>query len=153
MRRWVVAMLARCLLCLAIAAGCTHEQSRHAMLAGEIMSLTGVAGLIGGVLASPHTSHGRDLIVGFSVVSAAGILLYAIGEIEDPAFASPTPENDEQRNHRWAKILTQRAAGAAREGNCDRVRRLEVRVRAYDPELHDFVFLRDPEIARCLSAP
>jgi hypothetical protein len=146
-------MLARCLFCLvfAIAAGCTHEQARHAMLAGEIMSVTGVAGLIGGVLATPHTSHGHDLIVGFSVVSAVGILMYAIGEIEDPAFASATPETDEQRNHRWARILTGRAAGAAREHDCDRVRRLEPRIRAYDPEVHDFVLLADPEVLRCLQ--
>jgi hypothetical protein len=150
-------MLARCVLCLAFAfaAGCTHEQARHAMLAGEIASLTGVAGLIGGVLATPHVSsgHGHDLIVGFSVVSAADILMYAIGEIEDPAFATPAPETDEQRNHRWARVLTQRAAGAAREHDCDRVRRLEPRIRAYDPEVHDFVLLADPEVVRCLQAP
>lgn len=146
-------MLARSLLCLAIAASCTHEQARHAMLAGEIMSLTGVAGLIGGVLATPHLppGHGRDLIVGFSIVSAAGILIYAIAEIDDPAAGSPPPESDEQRNHRWAKILTQRAAGAAREHDCDHVRRLEPRIRAYDPEVHDFVLLADPDVVRCLQ--
>lgn len=125
------------------------------MLAGEIMSLTGVAGVIGGVLATPHLppSHGHALIAGFSVVSAAGILAFAIAEIEDPAAGSPAPETDEQRNHRWAKILTQRAAGAAREHDCGRVRRLEPRIRAYDPEVHDFVLLADPEILRCLQSP
>ncbi|TMQ09426.1 MAG: hypothetical protein E6J91_30325 [Deltaproteobacteria bacterium] len=92
-------------------------------------------------------------MIGFSVVSGAGIVSYAVGELEDPALTSGPPETIEQRNRRWAKILTQRAAGAAREGNCDRVRRIEVRVRTYDPEIHDFVFLRDPEIARCLSTP
>ena len=117
------------------------------------MAIAGVVGIIGGVLASRATPRGHDLVLGFSLVSGAGIVGYAVGEIEDPAFAGAPPETREQRHRRWAKILTQRAAGAAREGNCARVRRLEPRVRDYDPELHDFVFLRDPEIARCLSAP
>lgn len=117
------------------------------------MAITGVAGILGGVLATRATPHGHDLVLGFSLVSAAGILTYAIGELDDPALAGAPPETLEQRHHRWAKILTQRAAGAAREGNCARVRRLEVRVRDYDAEIHDFVFLRDPEIARCLAAP
>lgn len=117
------------------------------------MSITGVAGIVAGVLVTHATPRGHDLVLGFSLVSAAGIVTYAIGELNDPALAGAPPETLEQRHRRWAKILTQRAAGAAREGNCARVRRLEIRVRDYDPELHDFVFLRDPEIARCLSAP
>lgn len=144
---------ARWALCLGACAGCTHAQTTHARTAGEILALTGVAGLIGGALATHATPRGHDLVLGFSLVSAAGILTYAIGELNDPALAGPPPETLEQRHHRWARILTQRAAGAAREGDCARVRRLELRVRDYDPELHDFVFLRDPEIARCLSAP
>lgn len=138
---------------LGVATGCTHGQATHARLAGEVMAITGVAGIVVGVLATRATRRGDDLVTGFSLLSAAGILTYAVGELNDPARAGPPPETLEQRHRRWARILTQRAAGAAREGNCDRVRRLEVRVRDYDPELHDFVFLRDPEIARCLSAP
>jgi hypothetical protein len=136
-----------------VCAGCTHGQAIRARLAGEVMAITGVAGIVGGVLATHATPRGDDLVTGFSLLSAAGILTYAIGELNDPARAGPPSETLEQRHRRWAKILTQRAAGAAREGHCDRVRRLELRVRDYDPELHDFVFLRDPEIARCLSAP
>lgn len=115
------------------------------------MAIGGVVGIIGGVLATRATPRGHDIVLAFSFVSAAGIVSYALGELEDPALSAAPPETPEQRNHRWAKILTQRAAGAAREGNCDRVRHLEIRVRDYDPDLHDFVFLRDPEIARCLS--
>jgi hypothetical protein len=144
---------ARWAVWLAVCAGCTHGQATTARTAGEIMAITGVAGIIGGVLATRATPRGHDLVLGFSLVSAAGIVTYAIGELDDPALAAAPPETLEQRHRRWAKILTQRAAGAAREGNCERVRRLELRVRAYDPELHDFVFLRDPEIARCLPAP
>ena len=84
-------------------------------------------------------------------MSAVGIIGYAIGELGDPTFGGPPPETIAQRNRRWAKILTERAAGAAREGKCARVRRLEIRVHIYDPEIHDFVFMRDPEIARCLE--
>jgi len=138
---------------LVACAGCTHAQTTHARTAGEIMALTGVAGLIAGALATHATPRGQDLVVGSSLLSGAGILTYAIGELNDPALAGAPPETLEQRHRRWARILTQRAAGAAREGDCARVRRLEPRVRDYDPELHDFVFLRDPEIARCLSPP
>lgn len=146
-------MPARWAVWLAVCAGCTHAQATHARTAGEVMALTGVAGIIGGVLATRATPRGHDLVLDFSLVSAAGIITYAIGELDDPALAAAPPETPEQRHHRWAKILTQRASGAAREGNCERVRRLEIRIRDYDPEIHDFVFLRDPEIARCLSAP
>jgi hypothetical protein len=146
-------MLARCWIWLILAGGCTHTQATHARTAGEVAALGGVAGIITGALLRPVTPHARDIVIGFSIVSGAGIVSYAVGELNDPAFANEPPETLEQRHRRWAKILTQRAAGAAREGNCDRVRRLEVRVRTYDPEIHDFVFLRDPEIARCLSAP
>lgn len=146
-------MLARCWIWLALAAGCTHEQAVHARTAGEIAALGGVAGILTGALLRSTTSHAHDIVIGFSIVSGAGIVSYALGELEDPALTNEPPETLEQRHHRWAKILTQRAAGAAREGNCDRVRRLEIRVRAYDPEIHDFVFLRDSEIARCVSPP
>jgi hypothetical protein len=144
---------ARWALWLAACAGCTHAQAAQARTAGEIAAITGVAGIVGGVLATAATPRGQDLVLGFSLLSAAGILTYAIGELNDPALAGAPLETPEQRHRRWAKILTQRAAGAAREGNCERVRRLEVRIRDYDPDIHDFVFLRDPEIARCLPAP
>lgn len=146
-------MLARWFLPLALAAGCTHAQAPRARLAGEVAALAGVAGIIAGCLTTSVTSHAHDIVVGSSALSAAGIITYALGELTDPALAGAPPETVEQRNRRWAKILTQRAAGAAREGNCARVRRLEVRVRTYDPDIHDFVFLRDPEITACLASP
>lgn len=146
-------MLARWFLPLALAAGCTHAQAPRARLAGEVAALAGVAGIIAGCLTISVTSHAHDIVVGSSALSAAGIITYALGELTDPALAGAPPETVEQRNRRWAKILTQRAAGAAREGNCARVRRLEVRVRTYDPDIHDFVFLRDPEITACLASP
>jgi hypothetical protein len=146
-------MTARWLAPLVLAAGCTHAQAPRARLAGEVAALGGVAGMIASVLATAVTPHGKQLLLGFSIVSGAGIVTYAAGELTDPALAGPPPETLAQRNHRWAKILTERAAGAAREGKCARVRRLEIRVRTYDPEIHDFVLLRDPEIVRCLTTP
>lgn len=106
-------MPARWALWLAIA-GCTHAQATRARIAGEVMAITGVAGIVGGVLATRATPRGHDLVVGFSLLSAAGIIAYAIGELDDPALAGAPPETLEQRHRRWAKILTQRAAGAAR---------------------------------------
>jgi hypothetical protein len=144
--------MAHWLAWLVLAAGCTHAQSSRARIAGEVASLGGVAGMIAGVLATSVTPHGKQILLGFSIVSGAGIVTYAVGELGDPALDGPS-ETLAQRNHRWAKILTERAAGAAREGNCARVRRLEARVRSYDPEVHDFVLLRDPEVLRCLEAP
>lgn len=134
------------------AAGCNHANAPRARLAGEILSISGVVGLIGGALASAYTDHTGELMVGFSIVSATGIGLYAVGELTDPQFG-PQPETVEHKHRRWAKILTERAGGAAREGNCPRVRRLEKRVNVYNREVHDFVFMRDPEILRCLETP
>lgn len=144
-------MLARRLLCLTLLASCTHAQAPRVRMAGEVAALGGIAGLITSIIATTVTTHARPFVVGFSVVSGAGIISYAVGELTDPALAAPPPETVAQRNHRWARILTERAAGAAREGNCARVRRLEVHVRRYDAEIHDFVFMRDPEIIRCLE--
>ncbi len=135
-------MTARWVACLALAAACTHAQAPRARLAGEVAALGGVIGTLASALATAATPKARSL------VSGAGILTYAIGELTDPP---PPVETIEQRNRRWAKTLTERAAGAAREGRCERVRRLEIRVRTYDPAIHDFVFMRDPEIVRCLQ--
>jgi len=141
--RWLVPLLL---------ASCTHAQAPRLRMAGEVAALGGIAGLIASVAATRWTDDARPFIVGFSFVSGAGIVGYAIGELSDPSFAGPPPETIEQRNRRWAKILTERAAGAAREGKCARVRRLEIRVHTYDPEIHDFVFMRDAEIVRCLQS-
>jgi hypothetical protein len=143
--RWVVWFV--------FATGCTHAQAPRARLAGEVAALGGVAGIIAGALATSVTSHAKQIVLGFSILSGVGIATYAVGELTDPALANPPAETLAERDHRWAKILTERAAGAAREGNCARVRRLELRVRDYDPEVHDFVLLRDPEILRCLQSP
>jgi hypothetical protein len=132
-------------------AGCTHATAPKARLAGEILSIGGVLGLAAGGLLSGYTGHTADIMTSFSLISATGIGLYAAGELTDPQFG-PAPESREHMHRRWAKILTERAGGAAREGNCKRVRRLEKRVDVYNREVHDFVFMRDPEILRCLEA-
>ncbi|MBS1121494.1 MAG: hypothetical protein H6Q90_3722 [Deltaproteobacteria bacterium] len=146
--------MVRIALCIAVAtAACTPAQAPRARRIGEALALGGVAGLIV-TAAATGLAGGADtkgLLIVFSVSSAIGVGTYAAGDLAEPG--GPRPETRTERNHRWAKILTERAAGAAREGRCARVRRLEIRVRTYDPELHDFVFLRDPEIAKCLAGP
>jgi hypothetical protein len=94
---------------------------------------------------------GEPMLIGASVISAVGLVLFAVGELSSPEVVLKQ-ETLPQRHHRWAKILTEHAAGAARNGNCARVRKFEPRVRIYDAEIHDFVFMRDPEILRCLEA-
>lgn len=139
-------------LCLVISLGaCTPAQAPKARKAGEAMAIGGVVGLIATSAVARYTSGStREILIGFSVLSAAGIVTFAAGDLSTPASRHETlPE----RHHRWAKILTERASGAARDGRCPRVRRLEVRVRTYDPEIHDFVFMRDPEILKCMAQP
>ncbi len=146
--------MVRIALCLVLAIGaCTPAQAPKARRIGEVLSLSGVAGLIvtsavTGLMGGAQT---KTLLIGFSLTSAAGIVTFAAGDLAEPA--GPRAETRTERNHRWAKILTERAGGAAREGRCARVRRLEIRVRIYDPEIHDFVFMRDPEILKCLTQP
>ena len=113
------------------------------------MSLVGVIGLIGSAAATSFADT-HDLVVGFSAMSGIGICTYAVGELSDPPKGAP-PETETQKLRRWARTLTERAGGAAREGKCARVRRLEKRVHLYDPEVHDFVFMRDPEIQKCYA--
>ncbi len=144
--------MVRIALCVALAlSACTPAQAPKARQVGQVLSLAGVAGL---VITAATTSilggaNTKALLIGFSATSAVGIGTYAAGDLADPG--GPKPETIPQRNHRWAKILTQRAMGAAREGRCPRVRRLEIRVRIYDPDIHDFVFMRDAEILACLT--
>lgn len=136
-----------------VLASCTHAQAPKARLAGEILAITGVAGLITGALTSKYSGdHLGEIMGAASLTSALGITLFAIGDLTDP-MRGPKPETEDQKFRRWAKILTERAGGAAREGRCPRVRRLEKRVNLYNREVHDFVFMKDPEILKCLEAP
>ena len=145
--------MARIALCLLLAiAACTPAQAPIARRVGEVLSLAGVAGLIGTSAATHYLDNTTDdLLISCSVISAIGILTFAAGELAGPA--GPRRETLPERHTRWAKILTERAAGAARDGRCPRVRRLELRVRIYDAEIHDFVFMRDPEILKCMTEP
>jgi hypothetical protein len=115
-----------------------------------VMAIAGVAGIIASAAVSPVTQHADDMMVGSSAISAAGILLYASHELSGPEVVY-VREDPVAKHMRWARILTEHAAGAARSGNCARVRKFEPRVRVYDSDYHDFVFMKDPEILRCLS--
>lgn len=142
--------MARIAVCVALAlAACTPTQSPTARRTGMVMSLGGVAGLTASAAAT-GVADTKDLVVGFSVISGVGIITYAVGELSDPP-KGPRRETEPQKLRRWARILTERAAGAARENKCPRVRRLERRVNLYDREVHDFVFMKDPEIMKCIA--
>jgi hypothetical protein len=127
--------------------GCAPAQSKAVGRTGMVLAIAGVVGIMGSAIASS-----RELMVGSQVASAAGIGISAAHELSGPEVVYKQ-ESQAQKHARWARILTEHAAGAARSGNCARVRKFEPRVRIYDPNVHDFVFMRDPEILRCLSAP
>lgn len=140
----------RIVLTLALCASCTHAQAPTARRVGEVLSIGGVLGIIAAAATTRVTDLGTAPVTVFSAVSFTGIVMYATGELTDPA-REPRPESDAHRLRRWAKILTERAQGAARDGRCPRVRRLEKRVQLYDPVIHDLVLMKDPEILRCLA--
>jgi hypothetical protein len=143
--------MVRVVVCLVLAtSACKPAHVPPARRAGMVMSLAGVVGLIASA-ATSAVADTHDLVVGFSALSAIGIGTYAVADLSDPPKAM-RPETEDQKLSRWARILTSRAGGAARDGNCSRVRRLEKRVHLYDPEVHDFVFMRDPEILKCYAA-
>jgi hypothetical protein len=137
----------RVVVVLAVFGACTPAQAPTARRIGMVMSISGVAALVGSALASPYTDNGGEMVALSSLVTVAGMLIFAGGELNDTEPAETLAE----RNHRWAKILAGRAQGAARDGRCPRVRRLAVRIRGYDREIHDFVLLRDPEVLKCLE--
>jgi hypothetical protein len=142
--------MVRLVVCFALAASaCMPSQVPAARRVGMTMSLVGVVGLIASA-ATSGVADTRDLVVGFSAASGIGICTFAVADLSDPPRAL-RPETEDQKLRRWARTLTARASGAAREGKCDRVRGFEQRVRLYDPETHDFVFMRDPEIQKCYA--
>jgi hypothetical protein len=140
----------RLALCAALAStACSPAQAPLAKTTGKIAAIGGVVGLIATALSTRYVDTTEEMLIGFSVVSGLGIVTYAWGELSEAPVV--IRETIPERHHRWAKILTERAAGAARDGRCARVRRLEGKVQKYDSEVHDFVFMRDPEILRCLE--
>lgn len=115
-----------------------------------VASIAGVVGLTtsAGLSGEADTT---DFVAAFSLISLAGIVIYATGELTDPTF-NVREESTEEKYMRWARILTERCFRYAREGNCRRVRRVEPRVLFYDRVFHDTVFMGDPEIAKCMSS-
>ena len=140
---FVVAVIAACV-------GCAPARSKVAGRTGMVMAVTGVAGIIAAATVASNTDASEEIMLGASAVSAAGIMLYAAHELSGPEIIYKQ-ENELVKLTRWARILTEHSAAAARNGNCARVRKFEPRVRVYDVNYHDFVFMRDPEILRCLT--
>jgi len=132
------------------AVGCAPARPKLVGRTSMIMALAGVATIITAAAISGRSKYADELMVGGSAISAAGIVLYAAHEMSGTETVY-VQESTERKHARWARILTDHAAGAARSGNCAPVRKFEPRVRVYDANYHDFVFMRDPEILRCLS--
>ncbi len=130
-------------------AGCSPAMAPRAKTAGKVMSLSGVGGLILTACAASYIGpSAREIVMGFSTLSAIGVGTYAAGELSQPP---PDSETLGERHQRWARVLTDRAYGYARDGRCWRVRNIEPRVRVYDRLHHKTVFMRDPEIVKCLT--
>lgn len=130
-------------------AGCSPAMAPRAKTAGKVMSLSGVGGLILTSFAASYIGpNAREIVMGFSTLSAIGVGTYAAGDLSQPP---PARESVAERHARWARVLTDRASGYARDGRCWRVRNIDPRVRAYDREHHKTVFMRDPEIVKCLT--
>jgi hypothetical protein len=142
----------RVLVVVLACSGCTPATAPRGRTVGKVMSVGGVVGLIGAAVLSRATDspHGAGpFIGGFALVTGVGIGIYAVAELSEPGREGA--ETIPERNRRWAQMITEHAAGAAREGRCARVRKLEPRVRVYNRDIHDFVFMRDPEIQKCLA--
>jgi hypothetical protein len=132
-----------------VAGACTPAQAPVARKIGKVMALGGVTGLLVGAATTYFIGDStRPVLVGFSVVTTVGIATYAAGELTGPSLHE---ESIPERNQRWARILTERAHGYARDGRCSRVRHIETRVRVYDRVLHEGVFMRDPAIQKCMA--
>jgi hypothetical protein len=144
--------LALALACAVGGAACTPAHAPAVRTTGKVMALGGVAGLVGAALATGVTDKAGEMMIGFEIISAVGVISYAYAELTWPRVRY-LEEPLDVKHRRWAQILTERAAGAARDGRCARVRRLERRVHRYDRVVHDFVFMKDPEILKCLAAP
>lgn len=125
---------------------CTHAQAPKARLVGEVLALAGVAGLMAsGAINKWTDTDPHELAVASSVISITGLVTFAVGELTD----EPTGPSAATK-HRWAKIWIERAQVAARGGNCERVASIEPRVRRLDPKLYELVFMRDPDVGKCL---
>ena len=130
-----------------VTASCTHAQAPKARLAGEIMALVGVAGLIAaGVIAKTTDADPSELSLGSGLVSIVGIATFAAGDLT----GGPDGPNPATR-HRWAKTWMERAKAAAIAGNCERVQSIAPRIRRLDPDRFELELMRDPDILKCLT--
>jgi hypothetical protein len=133
----------------ALLVGCTASTARPARQIGMVAAIGGVIGLTATSAAAFATDDVRPFMATSSIISALGIALYAAGELTDPR--GPREETTREKHTRWAQILTERSFGYARDARCRRVRHIERRVLVYDRAVHDGVFMRDPEILRCME--
>ncbi|MDQ3339237.1 MAG: hypothetical protein M4D80_29085 [Myxococcota bacterium] len=111
-----------------LATGCTKRQADFAWFAVAV--------------AAEVASHANT-----SSVESSGT---GVAQADPDQSRGPSPA-DLQRAHDVAWELTRVAAHDARSDNCDAVVRNGNHVRVIDPAVFANVFLRDPEIQRCLA--
>lgn len=142
--------MARLALAICLLVGCAPARSKVVGRTGMVMALAGVATMI--AAAAIESDHDREVMLVGSVASAGGIVAAAAHQLsrpEDRYLYEPRAV----KHARWARILTEHAHHHALNGNCARVKKFEPRVKIYDASYHDDVFMRDPDIRRCLAPP
>jgi hypothetical protein len=139
---------------VALAGGCTTH--RQAMVGVGV----GVGMVALGVLAVRAATQGDDGAIG--LLEAGGVFVLGgsalvIGSglsamrLDAPLASDGEGQGMREAHRARARSLTAAAATAAAAGDCTSVPNVERYVRAYDPELYDDVFSRDPAIQRCLA--
>lgn len=74
----------RSLLCVLALTACSPATAPKARLAGEIMSLGGVVGIVTSASLTGVSSYAKDTVYVFSVVTLVGMITYAIGDLSGP---------------------------------------------------------------------
>jgi hypothetical protein len=140
-------------LCLLV--GCAGPQAtrtrRHAELAIGA-SLVGVIVSSLGIAAFPdHKPIFIGITAGFGAVAIGSAIVYGVAHSNAPPEpAAPPPAPPDHRAEAWH--LTQLAQGAARNGDCNRVRELGAQILILDAGFYETVFARDAAVARCLGS-
>jgi hypothetical protein len=139
-----------------VSTSCTPAQAPIARKTGAVFAIGGVAGLVtSGVIAKASDIDMTYVSIGAALVSLAGMAVFAVGDLSGHPTGTAVAAADEPdgaTKHRWAQTWLDRAQEAARRGDCERVQSIEPRIRRLDAELHDVVFMRDPDIVKCLHA-
>jgi hypothetical protein len=133
-----------------LAIGCHPPDPARRMRHAELI----IAGGLIGVLASsavigvdpPSRAVMVPVVAGFGALAIAGVVTYIGASLADTQGSRTQQQIDEDA---WQ--LTKRARDVARNGDCDRVKKIAPAVKDKDASFYDAVFIRDAAIQRCLG--